>query len=727
MRFIMELSRDEIKNENIRKTAKKLTDMMTSEEKIYQTLNSTPPIERLGINGYDWWNEGLHGVARAGLATVFPQAIGLAATWDETLAEQVADAVSTEARAKYNMQQRMDDTGRYKGLTLWAPNINIFRDPRWGRGHETYGEDPYLTSRMGIRFIEGLQGHDENYLKSAACVKHFAVHSGPEGLRHEFNAVVSKKDMYDTYLPAFKTCIQEAHVEAVMGAYNRTNGEPCCGSHTLLIDILRNEFGFKGHVVSDCFAIRDFHEHHKVTSTPEESAAMAMNNGCDLNCGHMFLHLIEALNDGLISNERLSEAVTNLYATRIKLGLSRKEIAAATDIQDNRPDNPYDNISYDVVDSPAMQKLNLHAAEKSFVLLKNKDNILPLDKTKLHTIGIIGPNANSRCALVGNYEGTPSRYYTVSEGIQDYVEKYCDNNIRIRVSDGCHLYKEGWKTNRTSEVKMICEESDVLIACMGLDASIEGEQGDAGNDYASGDKINLNLPGEQEQILKTMLDSGKPVILLLLSGSALAVNYADEHAAAIMQCWYPGAEGGRAIARVLFGDISPQGHLPVTFYRSTEELPDFTDYSMKGRTYRYMKQEALYPFGYGLSYTTYSFDNLCVSANRNIPDTTTAVISCTVTNTGKYDSFCCVQLYVKVLMDGTPNPQLKAFTNVYLKAGEQKNINIHLDKKAFCLVDDNGQDYIPDATFRIYAGQSQPDNRSCELLKQKPLSMDIHF
>lgn len=676
----MELSRDEIKNENIRKTAKKLTDMMTSEEKIYQTLNSTPPIERLGINGYDWWNEGLHGVARAGLATVFPQAIGLAATWDETLAEQVADAVSTEARAKYNMQQRMDDTGRYKGLTLWAPNINIFRDPRWGRGHETYGEDPYLTSRMGIRFIEGLQGHDENYLKSAACVKHFAVHSGPEGLRHEFNAVVSKKDMYDTYLPAFKACIQEAHVEAVMGAYNRTNGEPCCGSHTLLIDILRNEFGFKGHVVSDCFAIRDFHEHHKVTSTPEESAAMAMNNGCDLNCGHMFLHLIEALNDGLISNERLSEAVTNLYA-----------------------------------------------AEKSFVLLKNKDNILPLDKTKLHTIGIIGPNANSRRALVGNYEGTPSRYYTVSEGIQDYVEKYCNNNIRIRVSDGCHLYKEGWETNRTSEVKMICEESDVLISCMGLDASIEGEQGDAGNGYARGDKINLNLPGEQEQILKTMLDSGKPVILLLLSGSALAVNYANEHAAAIMQCWYPGAEGGRAIARVLFGDISPQGHLPVTFYRNTNELPDFTDYSMEGRTYRYMKQEALYPFGYGLSYTTYRFDNLCISDDRNIPDTKINVISCTVTNTGKYNGFCCVQIYIKVLMEGTPNPQLKAFTNVYLKAGEQKNINIHLDKKAFCLVDDNGQDYIPNATFRIYVGQSQPDSRSCELLKQKPLSIDIHF
>ena len=404
----MELSRDEIKNKNIRKTAKKLTDMMTSEEKIYQTLNSTPPIERLGINGYDWWNEGLHGVARAGLATVFPQAIGLAATWDETLAEQVADAVSTEARAKYNMQQRMDDTGRYKGLTLWAPNINIFRDPRWGRGHETYGEDPYLTSRMGIRFIEGLQGHDENYLKSAACVKHFAVHSGPEDCGMNSTQLYLKKICMILIFLHLKPVYRKPMLKLLWGLTTVPMVNLAVEAILFSSDILRNEFGFKGHVVSDCFAIRDFHEHHKVTSTPEESAAMAMNNGCDLNCGHMFLHLIEALNDGLISNERLSEAVTNLYATRIKLGLSRKEIAAATGIQDNRPDNPYDNISYDVVDSPSMQKLNLHAAEKSFVLLKNKDNILPLDKTKLHTIGIIGPNANSRRALVGNYEGTPS-------------------------------------------------------------------------------------------------------------------------------------------------------------------------------------------------------------------------------------------------------------------------------------------------------------------------------
>lgn len=718
----MELTKDTQKNESIRKMAAKLTGMMTDEEKVYQTLNSTPPIERLGINGYDWWNEGLHGVARAGLATVFPQAIGLAATWDEDLAEQVADAVSTEARAKFNMQQRMNDTGRYKGLTLWAPNINIFRDPRWGRGHETYGEDPYLTSRMGIRFIEGLQGHDENYLKSAACVKHFAVHSGPEGLRHEFNAVVSKKDLYDTYLPAFKACIQKADVEAVMGAYNRTNGEPCCGSHTLLIDILRKEFGFKGHVVSDCFAVRDFHEHHKVTSTPEESAAMAMNNGCDLNCGHMFLHLLDALKDGLISRERLSEAVTNLYTTRIKLGMSREAIASATGIKDNRPDNPYDNISYDVVDSPAMRSLNIKAARKSLVLLKNKDNILPLNKNDIHTIGIIGPNANSRRALVGNYEGTASRYYTVTEGIQDYVEKHCDNNIRIRVSDGCHLYKEGWKTNRTSEVKMICEESDVLIACMGLDASIEGEQGDAGNDYASGDKMTLNLPGEQEQILETMIDSGKPVILLLLSGSALAVNYADKYASAIIQCWYPGAEGGRAIADILFGEASPEGHLPVTFYKTTEELPDFTDYSMENRTYRYMKQPALYPFGYGLSYTTYELADLDITHNT---DNKLLTLSCNVTNTGNYESCCCVQVYVEALTPNAPNPQLKAFTKVSLKPGELKKATVTLDEEAFTLIDDNGQAYIPDVPFRIYMGESQPDLRSCELLSKKPLCTEV--
>lgn len=722
----MDLADNKEKRLFFRNMASKLTELMSTEEQVYQTLNSTPPIERLGIKGYDWWNEGLHGVARAGTATIFPQAIGLAASFDEELIENVANAISDEARAKFNMQQRMNDYGRYKGLTMWAPNINIFRDPRWGRGHETYGEDPYLTSRLGIRFINGLQGHNENYLKTAACVKHFAVHSGPESLRHEFNAVVSKHDLYDTYLPAFKACIQEGHVEAVMGAYNRTNGEPCCASPTLLQDILRKDWGFEGHVVSDCFALRDFHQHHKVTGTPVESAALAMNNGCDLNCGNMFLHLTEAVDKGLVSSQRLKKAVTNLYTTKLMLGIARKEISAATGIPDDRPDNPYDNIPYSIVDSKAMHELNIIASEKSLVLLKNKDNILPLNINELNssnaTIGIIGPNADSRKALTGNYEGTASRYYTVSESIQDYIVQNKADNIRVLVSEGCHLYKESWKTNRTSEVKAICEESDIIIACMGLDASIEGEQGDAGNDYASGDKLNLNLPGEQQQILDTILEYNKPVILLLLSGSALAVNKAEEYADAIMQCWYPGAMGGIAIARTLFGEVSPEGHLPVTFYRSTDELPDFTDYSMKNRTYRYMKNEALYPFGYGLTYTDFDYSNFTATIQ---PDN--VVLSLTVTNTGSYECNETVQIYIKALCDNAPNAQLKCFKKLHLKPNESASVTLSLDYEAFQLIDDDGKPYICDDGYVIYAGGSQPDRRSCYLLNKKPLEAAVRL
>lgn len=713
----MELTENQELEKAYRKKAEELTAQMTPEELVYQTLNSAPPIERLHIKGYDWWNEGLHGVARAGTATIFPQAIGLAATFDEELLEQVADAVATEGRAKYNMQQRYHDVGRYKGLTFWAPNINIFRDPRWGRGHETYGEDPYLTSRMGIRFIKGLQGHHEKYLKSAACVKHFAVHSGPEGLRHSFNAQVSQKDLYETYLYAFKACIDEGKVEAVMGAYNRTNGEPCCGSKTLLIDILRKKWGFQGHVVSDCFALRDFHEHHKVTKSPVESAALAMNHGCDLNCGNMYLHLAEAVNQGMVREERLREAVTNLYTTRMKLGT----------LEENH-DNPYDNIPYSVVDSKEMKEFNKKTAEQTLVLLKN-DGILPLNLEKIHTIGVIGPNADSRRALVGNYEGTASRYYTISEGIQDYVGE----KARVLVSEGCHLYKEEWKKNRIAEVHAIAEESDVLVVCLGLDAGIEGEQGDAGNDFASGDKPDLNLPGEQEKILQAACESGKPVVVLLLSGSALAVNYAEEHASAIMQCWYPGAQGGRAVASVLFGEASPQGHLPVTFYRTTEELPDFTDYSMNNRTYRYMKQEALYPFGYGLTYTRFVYSDMeCVYTTEDLQHMAagkeaSVTVSLTVKNQGNYDCADTVQIYVKALCENSPNPQLKGIAKVFLRAGEEKKVEVVLERQAFELYDENGETYIAQATYEIYAGGSQPDSRSIELMGMTPLKKKITF
>lgn len=704
----MELVYNEKKENEMRQRAQELVSKMTLEEKVFQTIHSAPKIDRLHIKGYDWWNEGLHGVARAGTATVFPQAIGLAATFDENLVEQVADAISTEGRAKFNMQQKFEDTGRYKGLTFWAPNINIFRDPRWGRGHETYGEDPYLTARLGVRFIEGIQGHDDNFLKAAACVKHFAVHSGPEECRHSFDAQVSQKDLYETYLPAFETCVKEAKVEAVMGSYNRVNGEPSCGSSTLLKKILRNKWGFHGHVVSDCWAIRDFHENHHVTATPTESAAMAMNNGCDLNCGNMFYYLLDAVKSGMVDENRLDEAVVNLFTTRMKLGVFDKE-----------EENPYDKIPYLVVDSSEMQKLNKNVAAKTLVLLKNRENVLPLSVDKIQTIGVIGPNANSRKALVGNYQGTASRYYTVSEGIQDYV----GDKVRVLVSEGCHLFKDDWKTDRTSEIKGICEESDIIVVCLGLDAGIEGEQGDAGNDFASGDKPNLSLPGRQQQILQTAHESGKPVILLLLSGSALAVTWADEHVDAIMQCWYPGAQGGKAIAEVLFGVRNPSGRLPVTFYKTTEELPDFKEYSMKKRTYRFMRQEALYPFGFGLSFTEFKYNCLKTKANKVTKEG--IILSLELENAGPMDGVETLQVYVKADKPDTPNPQLKYFEKVELKQGARRIVEITLPVSAFYLINDDGEKYLYRGDYLIYVGGSQPDTRSIVLKNQSPACMKL--
>ncbi len=709
----MDITKNHDKMNQYRERAKKLVTEMTLEEKVDQTLHSAPAIERLGIKAYNWWSEALHGVARAGVATVFPQAIGLAATFDEDFIEEVADAISTEGRAKFNMQQSFDDTDIYKGLTFWSPNVNIFRDPRWGRGHETFGEDPYLTSRLGVRFVEGLQGHDENYLKAAACAKHFAVHSGPEDVRHSFNAIASKQDMYETYLPAFKACVQEAKVEAVMGAYNRTNGEPCCGSKELLIDILREEWGFEGHVVSDCWAIKDFHEGHNVTNTPVESVAMAMNNGCDLNCGNLFYYLKQAVEEGLVKEERIDEALINLFTTRMKLG-----------VFDNKGDNPFDKIPYTVVDSKEMQELNLEAASKCVVLLKNEDNLLPLNKNNIKTIGVIGPNANNRKALVGNYEGTASRYWTILEGIQEYL----GDEVRVMTSDGCHLCHNriqglGKPNDRLAEVKGVCENSDVIIACMGLDASLEGEEGDRGNEFASGDKPNLNLPGIQQEILEVIYQSGKPVVLVLLSGSALAVNWAQEHIPAIVQGWYPGSQGGRAIAQILFGAKNPEGKLPVTFYRSSEELLDFTDYNMAGRTYRYMTQEALYPFGYGLSYTDFEISN--VTTNKTEVELGGIDIKATVKNVGTMHGVEKVQVYVKVCKENTPNAQLKGIEKVELKPGEEKEITIHLPVEAFGLYDENGKLRIQEGKVCVYIGGQAPDARSEKLTGKKVKEIDL--
>ena len=688
--------------EECREKAKALVAKMTLPQKVLQTLHSAPAIEELGIKAYNWWNEGLHGVARAGVATVFPQAITSAGSFDEDLLEAIGDAVSTEGRAKYNNQQKYGDRDIYKGLTFWSPNINIFRDPRWGRGHETLGEDPFLTSRLGVRFIEGLQGHDEKYMKAAACAKHFAVHSGPESIRHSFNAEVSETDLRETYLPAFEAAVKEANVEAVMGAYNRTNGEPCCGSKPLLKEILRGEWGFEGHVTSDCWAIIDFVKGHKVVNTEVEAVAKAMNAGCDLNCGNIFVYLEDAVKQGLVPESRLDEALVNLFATRYKLG-----------IMDDEEDNPYLGISFMESDSPKMRAFNRSVAEQSLVLLKN-DGLLPLDKDSIKTIGIVGPNADNRRALVGNYEGTSSRYVTVLEGLEDYL----GDETRVLYSEGCPLFLDRSSglcapRDRMAEVKGVCENSDVVVVCVGLDAGLEGEEGDTGNQYASGDKPDLNLPGLQSELLQVVAESGKPYVIVLLAGSAIAIGDAAESANALLYGGYPGAQGGAAIARILFGDVSPEGKLPITFYETTEELPEFTDYAMKGRTYRYMTKEALYPFGYGLSYTTFALSD--VSLHGTVLGDDGITVKADLTNTGDYDSAQTLQVYVKVNADGTPNPQLKGLKKVRPAKGEKKTVEVKLPAEAFSLFDESGKRKLRAGSCTVYVGTCQPDARSAKL------------
>jgi beta-glucosidase len=696
------------KNENLdfEERAKDLVSKMDLLEKTSQMTHKAASVPKLDIPFYNWWSEGLHGVARAGVATIFPQAIGMAATFDEKLLHDVADVIATEARAKHHEFTRKNDFDIYKGLTLWAPNINIFRDPRWGRGHETYGEDPYLTGKLGVAFIKGLQGDDEKYLKTAACAKHFAVHSGPEGERHSFNAVVSQKDLYETYLPAFKEAVKEGKVEAVMGAYNRTNGEPCCGSKTLLRDILREDWGFAGHVVSDCWAIKDFHENHQVTSDALESIALALNNGCDLNCGNMYLNVLRAHKEGLITEETIDKSVTRLMNTRMKLGMFDAPEKVA-----------YSNIPYEVNDCKEHRDFAGEVAKKTLVLLKNEKNMLPLDKNKLKSIAVIGPNANTHEALIGNYFGTASKYVTVLEGIQQAVNP----DTRVYYTQGCHLYRE--KIGGLSSVKdgfaeavSIAERADVVVMCMGLDAGIEGEEGDVSNEYASGDKKHLNLPGVQQDLIEAIHKTGKPVILVLLSGSALAVTWADENLPAIIQGWYPGEEGGSAIASMIFGDFSPSGKLPITFYRTTEELPDFKDYSMKNRTYRYMENEALYPFGYGLSYTKFEYSNLSVSKDT-IQAGKTVEFKAVVRNIGNYESDETVQLYLKDVEASVDVAkwQLRGIRKVHLKPGEEKEVSFELAARQMALINNDGKCILEPGDFEVFIGGSQPDERSLKL------------
>ena len=690
--------------EEAKKKAEALVARMTLEEKASQLRYDAPAIKRLGIPAYNWWNEGLHGVARAGQATVFPQAIGMAAAFDRKSVAEMAGIVATEGRAKYNAYSVNGDRDIYKGLTFWSPNVNIFRDPRWGRGHETYGEDPYLTKELGVSFVKALQGNGDT-MKAAACAKHFAVHSGPEALRHEFDAEASAKDMEETYLPAFESLVEEADVEAVMGAYNRTNGEPCCGSPALQKK-LRDDWKFQGHFVSDCWAIRDFHEHHMVTNTAYESAALAINNGCDLNCGNTYLHIMKAYEKGLVTEERITESAVRLFTTRYLLGLF--------------DGSEYDNISYREVESAEHLAAAEKAAAKSFVLLKN-NGILPLKKEDIKTIGIVGPNADSRKALIGNYHGTASRYITIQEGIQDYVGE----DVRILSSVGSELFRDrteplAFSRDRLAEAKIVAENSDVVILCVGLDETLEGEEGDTGNSYASGDKESLKLPQSQIDLMEAMAGSGKPVVLCLMAGSDIDMSYAAEKFDAVMVLWYPGSQGGKAAAKILFGENSPSGKLPVTFYESLEELPEFTDYSMKGRTYRYMEGKAQFPFGYGLTYSNVKVENAEVrQCGRKI------TVEAEVYNKGNADTEEVVQVYVKNLdsKNAIPNPALGGFQRIFIKAGERRKVMVPVWEKAFTVVNENGERVEDGRKYEIFAGCSQPDERSIELTGTEPVKI----
>ena len=818
-----------------------LVGRMTLDEKISQMVYTAPAIERLDIPAHNWWNECLHGVGRAGLATVFPQAIGLAATWNTSLMHCLATAISDEARAKHHEAARRGIRRIYSGLTFWTPNVNIFRDPRWGRGQETYGEDPYLTASMGVAFIKGLQGDDPRYLKLVATAKHYAVHSGPESQRHSFDARVSDRDLRETYLPAFEACVKEAQVESVMGAYNRTNGEPCCASPMLLGQILRGEWDFKGYVVSDCWAIIDFYQHHKVVNTPEEAAALAVREGCDLNCGITYPYLPGSVTQGLLSEADINRAVKRLFTARFRLGMF-----------DPPEQVPYSQIPYSVINSPEHRALALQAARESIVLLKN-DGLLPLSKD-LKSIAVIGPNADNLRALLGNYSGTPAQAVSPLAGIRQklspatrlYYARGCDladgvptltvippaylrpassgageqgltgvyydnrwfegepvltrldatlnfawldntpltgqmgHNFSARWTgflvpptsgdytlgvrgvssytlylddqliaelpphdhepmtcaqkvelEAGRLYRlrldymnEGldpqvqllWAapgSNPLAEALEVAQKAEVVVLALGLSPVVEGEEMPIQVDgFAGGDRTDLRLPRPQRKLLKRILALGQPTVVVLLNGSALTVKRAAKQAPAIVELWYPGQTGGEALADVLFGDYNPAGRLPVTFYQSVDDLPPFEDYNMEGHTYRYFRGEPLYPFGHGLSYTTFEYSNLKLSAAAIKADET-VTISVDITNTGSCPGDEVAQLYVQDVEARTPRPlkELKGFQRVSsLAPGQTKTLTFNLAAGQLALYD-QGQWLVEPGLIKVMVGSSSADIR----------------
>lgn len=690
---------------------KDLISSLTLDEKVGLMSHSAKGVSRLDIPAYNYWSEALHGVGRNGRATVFPQVIGLSATWDRELIRSVGSAIGDEARAKYHAAlKRNGYTQQYQGLTFWSPNVNLFRDPRWGRGQETWGEDPFFAGEMAAEFVMGVQGDHPKYLKAAACAKHFAVHSGPEKDRHHFNAICNSRELYDSYLPAFKKLVIDAKVEAIMGAYNRTLGEPCCASQLLLVDILRDEWGFEGHVVSDCGALDDFHNNHKITADAAESAALALEKGCDLgcdmSCDAVFDEIPEAIERGLITEADLDRALARTLGTRFKLGMF-----------DPPEDVPYSSISMDVVAGPEHRQLAYQAAAESVVLLKNKNNLLPI-KPETKKIFLTGPSATSIEVLLGNYYGFNNEMSTILEGITG------------RIPEGMGMeYHPGALLKHPNEIERswanhMCQEAELTIACVGLSPLLEGEEGESLLTPLNGDRENISLPNSQVEYIKQLAIHGAKIVLVVTGGSPIALGEIENMVDAIIFIWYPGMEGGKAVADVLFGDISPAGKLPLTFPKSIDQLPPFEDYSMDGRTYRYMMEEPLYPFGFGLSYSQFEYSELTVEkpeieAGENLN------LSVKVKNSGKHTAAEVVQYYLSDLdaSNTVPLHHLIGFERLTLEPDESRTLQFTLTTEMLSFFDREGETKLEIGEFRLEVGGCSPGSRGQELGAPKPVNV----
>jgi beta-glucosidase len=681
---------------------KDLIRRLSLAEKVQQIRNDTPAIPRLGVPAYDFWNEALHGVARNGFATVFPQAIGMAATWDTTLIHAEGDVISTEARAKFNEYTRTHngDSRNCSGLTFWSPNINIFRDPRWGRGQETYGEDPFLTGSIAVAFIRGLQGDDPNYFKAMACAKHYAVHSGPESKRHRFDAEPPERDFYETYLPHFEMAVREGHVGGVMGAYNAVFGQPACANSQLLTDILRRQWGFNGYIVSDCGAIEDIFAHHHYANTPEAAAAAAVKAGCDICCGGDYNALLKALQKGLITEEEIDGALTYALTARFRLGLF-----------DPADKVPFARIPISANDTPEHEALALQAARESIVLLKN-DGLLPLDRNRVKRIAVIGVNADSVPLLLGNYNGEPSRPVTILDGIK----RVAGRNIEVAYSPGCPLAlrkdKSDDQAKKTiADAVAAAKSADVVIYVGGISPDFEGEEFGGISRYdgfSGGDRTRIELPPVQENLLKALHGTGKPIVFVNCSGSAIAMPWAAENLSAILQAWYPGEQGGQAVAEALFGDTNPAGRLPVTFYRSTDDLPAFDDYSMSNRTYRYFTGKPLFAFGHGLSYTKFAYSGAKL-ARTKVSRADSITLTVNVKNTSRRDGDEVVQVYFRHVKPSQPQAQLAlcGFTRVNIPAGKTAPVSFEIPVERFRYWDTSTKSYtVEPGAYELLIGSA---------------------